>query len=177
MKVVLTQSGLKREIDGKQKKSCTMTDEQWQELDDKALFTIQICLTKEVLREVIHEETTAGLWVKLESLYMTKSLVNKLRLKERLYTIRMAEGASIQSHLSEFSFIIIDLENLDVKIEDADKAVLLIVSLPPSYKHFKEIMLYGNNDTLSFEDVKLNYIYSQNKILTLKCIPMIMPKD
>ena len=71
---------------------------------------------------------------------MTKSLANKLRLKERLYTIRMAEGTSIQSHLNEFNPIIIDLENLDVKIEDEDNAVLLIVSLPPSYKHFKEIM-------------------------------------
>ena len=32
---------------------------------------------------------------------MTKSLANKLRLKERLYTIRMVEGTPIQSHLNE----------------------------------------------------------------------------
>ena len=78
-----------------------MTDEQWQELDEKALSAIQLCLTKEVLREVIHEETASGLWLKLESLYMTKSLANKLCLKERLYTIRMAEGNSIQTHIDE----------------------------------------------------------------------------
>lgn len=162
MKAVLVQSGLKKALDGKAKKPESMTDEQWEELDEKALSTNQLCLTKEVLREVIHEETTAELWSKLESLYMTKSLANKLRLKERLYTIRMAEGTSIQTHLDEFNSIIIDLENLDVKIEDEDKAVLLIVSLPPSYKHFKEIMLYGNTETLSFEDVK-SHLLSKEK--------------
>ena len=62
---------------------------------------------------------------------MTKSLANKLRLKERLYTIRMAEGTSIQSHLNEFNSICVDLESLDVKIDDEDKAILLVVSLPP----------------------------------------------
>ena len=93
---------------------------------------------------------------------MTKSLANKLRLKERLYTIRMAEGTSIQSHLNEFNSIIIDLENLDVKIEDGDKVVLLIVSLPPSYKHFKEIMLYGSSDSISFKDVKSHLLSKEN---------------
>ena len=43
-------------------------------------------------------------------------------------------------------------------IDDEDKVVLLVVSLPSTYKHFKEIMLYGNNDTLSFEDVKSNLL-------------------
>ena len=70
----------------------------------------------------------------------------------------MSEGIPIQSHLDEFNSIIIDLENLDVKIDDEDKAVLLIVSLPPSHRPFKEIMLYGNYLTLSFDDVKTNLL-------------------
>ena len=70
----------------------------------------------------------------------------------------MVEGTPIQSHLDEFNSIILDLENIDVKIDDEDKVVLLVVSLPSTYKHFKEIMLYGNNDTLSFEDVKSNLL-------------------
>jgi hypothetical protein len=67
---------------------------------------------------------------KLEELYMTKSLANKLHLKQRLYTIRMAGGTSIQSHLNEFNSICVDLESLDVNIDDEDKAILLVVSLP-----------------------------------------------
>jgi hypothetical protein len=39
-----------------------------------------------------------------------------------------------------------------------DKAILLIVSLPASFKHFKEIMLYGNHTTLTIENVKSNLL-------------------
>ena len=55
-------------------------------MDEKALSAIQLCLSREVLREFINEKTAAGIWSKLESLYMTKSLANKLRLKEQLFT-------------------------------------------------------------------------------------------
>nr|GEW12052.1 retrovirus-related Pol polyprotein from transposon TNT 1-94 [Tanacetum cinerariifolium] len=130
-----------------------MSDEDWLELDEKALATIQLFLTREVLREVIHETTAASLWLKLESLYMTNSLANKLRLKDRLYTFRMKPGTSVQDHLDE-NTILIDLENLDVDIDNEDKVVLLVISLPASYKHFTQIMLYGNRKTLSFDDVK-----------------------
>ncbi|KAL8170225.1 hypothetical protein V2J09_022029 [Rumex salicifolius] len=155
MRAVLTQHGLEKALEGKAKVSPTMTEEQWTELDERALSSIQLCLTREVLREVIHEVSVAGLWSKLESLYMTKSLANKLRLKEKLYTLRMKKGSELQAHLNEFSSILIDLENLDIKIKDEDKAVLVICSLPPSYKHFKEIMFYGDNvECISLEDVK-----------------------
>jgi len=118
MRVVLTQSGLMKALDGIQNKPTSMTDEQWEELDEKALSSIQLSLSKEFLREIANETTTAELWLKLESLYMTKSLANKLRLKERLYTIRMVEGTPIQSHLNEFNSILLDLENIDIKIDD-----------------------------------------------------------
>jgi len=70
----------------------------------------------------------------------------------------MEEGTLVQKHLNDFNSIIVDLESLDVKIEDDDKAILLVVSLPPSYKHFKEIMLQSNSDTISFEYVKSNLL-------------------
>nr|GEU42904.1 retrotransposon protein, putative, Ty1-copia subclass [Tanacetum cinerariifolium] len=74
---------------------------------------------------VIHETTATGLWLKLESLYMTKSLANKLRLKYHLYTFRIKPCTSVQDHLDEFNTIFTDLENLDVDIDNEDKAVLL----------------------------------------------------
>jgi len=61
---------------------------------------------------------------------MTKSLANKILLKEHLYTFSVAKSTPIQNHLDEFNSIIIELESLDVKIEDEDKAILSVVSLP-----------------------------------------------
>lgn len=45
-----------------------MNEEQWRELDEKALSTIQLSFSKEVLWEVICETTAASPWLKLESL-------------------------------------------------------------------------------------------------------------
>jgi len=102
---------------------------------------------------------------------MTKSLANKIRLKERLYNFRMAEGTLGQKHLNEFNYILVDLESLDVKIEDKDKAILRVVSLPPSYKHFKEIMLDSNSDTISCEDVKSNMLSKEKFNLDIHADP------
>ena len=57
-----------------------MPDKDWKELDLKVASTIQLCLAEKVMYDVIDEETTTGLWSKLETLYMIKSLSNKLCL-------------------------------------------------------------------------------------------------
>ena len=90
----------------------------------------------------MNAKSTAELWKKLEDLYITKSLANKFRLKEHIYTIHMVEGTSIQSHINKFNLICVDLKSLDVKIDDEDKVILLVVSLPPSFKHFKDYALW-----------------------------------
>jgi len=41
-------------------------------LDEKALSAIQLCLSQEVLRDVIKVETDADLWLQLEGLYDKK---------------------------------------------------------------------------------------------------------
>jgi hypothetical protein len=155
IKAVITKLCVRKAL---QPRPADMTDDKWEDLDEKALSALQLSLSPDVLREVMNAKSAAELWNKLEELYMTKSLANKLRLKERIYTIHMAEGTSIQSHLNEFNSIIVDLEIVDVKIDEEDKAILLVVSLPPSFKNFKEIMLYGNHTSLTFENVKSNLL-------------------
>ena len=58
---------------------------------EKAHIAILLSLGDKVLRQVSKETTTSGLWLKLESLYMTKSLVNRLYLKQALYSFKMSE--------------------------------------------------------------------------------------
>jgi len=78
MLVVLIQNGLKKVLTSKMMRPTTMTEEKWDEMDEKALSAIQLCLSREVLCEVINEKIAACIWSKLEYLYMTKSLANKL---------------------------------------------------------------------------------------------------
>lgn len=60
------------------------------DLDLRTHSVIQLCLSDEVSREVADEDLL--MWLKLESLFMTKSLPNLLYLKQWLYTLRMKEG-------------------------------------------------------------------------------------
>ncbi|KAH9767149.1 hypothetical protein KPL71_011170 [Citrus sinensis] len=59
--------------------SSSCTPEQIAEIDKKAKNTIILSLSDSVIREVAKEKTVAELWAKLESLYMTKSLANRLQ--------------------------------------------------------------------------------------------------
>ncbi|KAL5757610.1 hypothetical protein ACOSP7_020221 [Xanthoceras sorbifolium] len=65
----------------------------------------------------------------------------------------MAEGASIKSHIDGFSTIFMDLKNMEISYDDEDQALMLLRSLPPSYKHFRDTLIYSRQ-TLKLEDVK-----------------------
>nr|GEW70297.1 zinc finger, CCHC-type [Tanacetum cinerariifolium] len=113
------------------------------ELNKKAHSDVILCLGNKVLREVTGETTAAGVWSKLETLYMTKSLANKLYLKKKLYAFYMSAGRKIFEHIDEFNKIVLDLANIEVKFEDEDLALLLLTCLPASYEHFVDTLLYG----------------------------------
>ena len=74
-------------------------------------------------------------------LYMTKSLVNRLYLKQWLYALE--EGTTIKDHLNEVNKIILDLENIDVKMEEEDQAIILLNSLDKSYSNFVDTMMFS----------------------------------
>ena len=133
----------------------SMSEDEKEEMDEKTLTSIQLCLLNEVLPEVVYVKTATSLWLKLESLYMTKTIVNRLHLKQQLFMLRIVEGTSIKSHFDDFSSVIMDLENIDVKIEDEDQVLLLLCSLPPSYNHFRETLIYDKEE-ISIDDFKLS---------------------
>lgn len=58
---------------------------------DKAHSAIVVNFGGKVLGQVSKEKTAAGVWTKLKGLYMTKSLVNRLYLKQALYAFKMSE--------------------------------------------------------------------------------------
>ena len=66
-------------------KPTTMSDGDWLNLDQKAKITIRLCTLDSVLLNITGEATTKTLWVNLWNLYQSKSLVNKLFLRKKLY--------------------------------------------------------------------------------------------
>ena len=103
--------------------------------------------------EVGGEKTVAGLWKKLEDLFTKKSMAKRLATKKKLYTLQMEEGSSISDHINAFNKIILDLEDINVKIEDEDKTVILLCSFLSSYEHLVDTLIYGRQ-ALTMVDVK-----------------------
>ncbi|MDV3181192.1 MAG: hypothetical protein Q8830_03180, partial [Candidatus Phytoplasma australasiaticum] len=122
MRALLKQQGLWTSLS---KKATDAENAEMAVLEEKAHSTIMLCLADDIITKVAEEETTSGLWLKLESLYMTKSLTNKLLLKQHLFSLRMQEGMPLREHLDQLNTILLDLRNIDVKIEDEDAALIL----------------------------------------------------
>ena len=138
--------------------SSSKTLEEFAEIHKKARSTIILSLGDSVIREVAKEKTMAGLWSKLESLYMTKSLANRLYIKKRMFTLKIVEGASLEGasleeHIDEFNKVCDTLKTIDVALDDEGKALLLISSLPKSYENLVDALMYGRQ-TLTLDEVK-----------------------
>ncbi|KAG8492272.1 hypothetical protein CXB51_009917 [Gossypium anomalum] len=147
-------------ITGKRPKNLNKTE--WKELDEKALSAIQLCLANTVLQEVLVKKTLSALWKRLDTLYATKSLANRLVLKQHIFTFRMNEGELLRGHISQFITLLNDLKNVEVHIDDEDMTMLLLCSFPPSYKSFRDTLIYGR-DKLLFKDVKGHFL-SRDKL-------------
>ena len=101
--------------------------------------------------------------VKVRNLYMTKSLSNKLYLKKQLYGLRIKEGTIVLEHLNFFNKVISELLTIDVKIDEEDKALILLSSLPQLYDHIVTIILYGKETSSWRRSRQLSYLMRSRK--------------
>ncbi|MCQ7691360.1 DDE-type integrase/transposase/recombinase, partial [Salmonella enterica] len=153
MEAILVQDGVDLALQGAENIPDGTSKEDLAGMDKKARSSIILNLSDEVLREVATETTAKSMWDKLKALYMKRTVENRLYLKQSLYMLRMTEGTSILSHLDKFDSLVMDLENIDAKIDDEDKALLLLCSLPQSFKHFRDTLIYGK-ETVSYQEIK-----------------------
>jgi hypothetical protein len=129
----------------------TSTDD-WKKLDQKAKSTIRLCLSDSILLNVSEEATTKDLWDNLGKLYQSKSLVNKLFLRKKLYNLRMRYGDLVAEHLNAFNIVVSQLVSVEIKISDEDKCINLLFSLPNSWDSM--VLAIGSNKTsLKFDEV------------------------
>ncbi|KAL8503329.1 hypothetical protein ACS0TY_022168 [Phlomoides rotata] len=128
--------------------------EDLEEIQEKTYNMIILCLGDKALREVSKETTTVGVWEKLEGLYNLKTLVNRLYMKQKLFSFRMVEEKSILKQVGEFNKLLDDFQNIEVQLDEEDNALLLLSSLPKSLDNFKDTLLFGSRDTITLDQVE-----------------------
>ena len=75
----------------------------------------------------------------------------------------MEEGTKISDHLSALNGIVSELKSIGVKIDDEDKALRLIWSLPPSYEHMQTVLIYGK-EHVNFSEVTSKLISEERRL-------------
>ncbi|KAL0332845.1 UNVERIFIED_CONTAM: Retrovirus-related Pol polyprotein from transposon TNT 1-94 [Sesamum calycinum] len=103
-------------------KPASIDDEDWEELQQHAAGTIRLCLADEIMYHVMNLKSPCE------------------------------EGFDLAQHVNVFNQIITDLTRLDVNIEDEDKAMILLCSLPFSYKHLVTTLTYGK-ETIKVDEI------------------------
>ena len=136
-----------------ERKKNTTTEEEWAKMNRSACGLIRSCLTQDIKYHVQHETSGKKLWETLEKKYLTKSVESRLQLKSKLYLFRMQRGSTVNEHINRYTKLLTDLMNVDVKVEEEDKAVILLNSLPPEeYETFTMTFINGRH-TLVYDEV------------------------
>lgn len=104
------------------------------------------CLPKSLTEEQNYETT------EMASSTLTLHLDYKVLREFSSLVFKMIDSKSIRDNLDDYNRLILDLENLDIKVEEEDKAIILLNSLPKSYGTLVETMKYSR-DTLFLSDV------------------------
>ncbi|GAA0149967.1 hypothetical protein LIER_37034 [Lithospermum erythrorhizon] len=120
----------------------------WYSLEEKAHSTLLLSLEDEIIMDVYEKETAAGLWPKLESLHITKSL-RKSVCNQKLNQLVVVEATSVWAAYvgryilkrTQTNYNVIIFEY--IYVDDEHVALILLVSLPASYEKFKESMTNG----------------------------------
>ena len=95
-------------------KPTAMSDEDWKKLGQNVKRKIWLCVLDSVLLNVSGEATAKNLWEKLGTFYQSKSLVNKLFLRKKMYNLRMRDGDSVIEHLNAFNTVVSQLSSLEI---------------------------------------------------------------
>ena len=150
VKDVLIQQGLDDALEKTKPKE--MRDADWAKIQKRAASIIRLALAPDVRYNVLKESTPKEIWDKLANIYASKSLTNRLNLKMELYSLKLDEEGNLHDHISCFNQLVCHLANVDEPMKDEEQALLLLSSLPKSFKYFKQTLLVGRT-SLTLDDV------------------------
>ena len=132
MEDYLYQKDLWKSLEGKAKNQGSMSNDEWDLLDRKALGRIWLCLAPSVAFNITKIKMTEELMKTLATLYEKPSASNKVFLVKHLFNMKMAEGEFVIDHLNEFNTITSQLSSTGINFEEEIRALLILCSLPES---------------------------------------------
>ena len=147
---LLVQQGLDQALEDE--RSTSINETEWTKIQRRAMSMIRLAFSPEIKHNVLKETTPKALWEKLENIYASKSLRNRLCLKMELYLLKMEMRGYLHDHINKFNQLVSQLLNANDELSNEEQALLLLVSLPRSFKTLIQMLLVGIS-TLNLDDV------------------------
>ena len=93
------------------------------------------------------------IWEILNIKYLTKSIENRLHLLRRLFRFQISRGTSLAAHVNNYTKLLSDLTNIDEKISDEYKTIILLGSLPDEEYDTFVLTLLNERSSISYSEV------------------------
>ena len=100
---------------------------------DKALATIVLAVDPSLLYLLGDPDDPVRVWKTLEDQFQKKTWANKLSLRRRLNSLSLKDGSSMTDHIKSMTEVFSELAVIGAPMEEEDKVVTLLASLPDSY--------------------------------------------
>jgi DNA-directed RNA polymerase subunit N (RpoN/RPB10) len=100
---------------------------------DRALATMVMAIQPTLLYLVGDPTDPKEVYDKLTNTFQKKTWSNKLRLKKKLYSMKLSEGQSVHQLLKNFIELFDELAIIGEALDDEDKVIHLLASLPNDY--------------------------------------------
>jgi len=138
MRMYLIQEDLMSIVDGTETEpgpdpSQQTAAERYKKRKAKALAKIVLAVETNLLYLLGDPSDPREVWLKLQNQFQKNTWANKLRLKKRLYNMKLKPGQSLQEHLKVFIETFDELAVLGDAVPAEDRVINLLASLPDSY--------------------------------------------
>ena len=130
---------------------------------DKALATIVLSINPALLYLLGEPTSPVEVWKKLNEQFQKKTWANKLRLRKKLYSLKLLEGGCVQDHVKEMTETFNDLTVVGDTVTDEDRVVHLLASLPDSY-NVLVTALEASTEVPSLEMVTERLLHEERKL-------------
>ena len=127
-------------------------------MDRATCGVIRSCLEQDLKYDIMHETSAKKIWETLVSKYLAKSVENRLHLKMRLYHFQSKRGVFMSDHINTYTKLFTDLSNLNVVIDDEDKALILLSFLRDEGYETFVLTLINERTSLSYKEVTITLV-------------------
>ena len=130
---------------------------------DRALAIIVLSIDPSLLYLIGDPTDPTVVWKRLSTQFQKKTWANKLALRRQLHSLWLKEGQSVQEHVKALTEIFNELSIIGDNVDDEDRVVYLLASLPDSYEMLVTA-LEANTDVPSMETVIERLLHEEQKL-------------